>query len=116
MCKHCIEPGGSKMRDTPLDENELAKLARLKKTDPAKYPAMMPAWIKTHNRLVAVPKPFEFKPHQPPAYPSWIANCGKPLTADQEANLRRYPQWREGMSVAEYVRTFESMNVLTRGA
>jgi hypothetical protein len=105
MCKYCCAVN---FRITPLDDNELALLARLKGIhDTAKLAAKLPAWIKTHNRLTAAPKPFVFKPNQPPVYPSWVLACGK-----SEPQVLHIPDVREKESMADYVRRFEEANLL----
>jgi len=112
MCKHCTEH--EKLRDTPLDANELAWLRRLREMDPAKYPALLPAYIKTHLRLGSPPERHPFKPGEPPVYPGWIAGCGKWQTREEAAALRQYPVF-VGQSVADYVGTFETLNRLRKG-
>lgn len=110
MCKHC--PKVPVLRPTPLDADELALLARLKEIDDtAKLAARLPAWIKTHNRLTAPPKPFVFKPNQPPVYPSWVLACGK-----SEPQVLHIPDVREKESMADYIRRFEEANLLKAAA
>lgn len=108
MCKHCI---GSyqkdRMRKEPLDENELAMFKRLQTLDPKKLAARLPAWIKTHNRLTAAPKPFVFKPNQPPVFPSWITNCGA-----RYAPPIKIPSAYANTPMDSYIRSFEILNNL----
>jgi len=56
------------MREEPFDENEIALFERLKTMDAKKLAAKVPVWAKPINP----PKPFVFKPHQPPVFPSYV--------------------------------------------
>jgi hypothetical protein len=106
MCKHC--DNAYSLRPTPLDDNELALLRRLKEiNDTAKLAARMPAWIKTHNRLCAPPKPFVFKPNQPPVYPSWTNRPTTVTWVDADMGIPS-----GGQSMAKYILAFEKMNCL----
>ena len=56
------------MREEPFDENEIALFERLKPMDAKKLAGKVPLWAKPVNP----PKPFVFKPNQPPVFPAHV--------------------------------------------
>lgn len=107
------------MRVEPLDENELALYQRLKEiTDSRRLNAMMPAWIKAHNRAIAAPKPLVFVPDQPPKYPhlptgqQWYAANNWQYGHDGKID-RTFPGWADAKAgILQYIAAFEQLNGL----
>ena len=55
-----------------LDEDEINRYQHAKTiTDSRRLNAMLPAWIKAHQRARAVPRQFIFIPNLPAVYPAW---------------------------------------------
>lgn len=61
---------GKGIRDCPATDEELALLAKARRTtDPRKLAAIVPAWLK--RALTPMPKPFVYVPDKVPVYPGW---------------------------------------------
>ena len=116
------------MRVEPLDEDELALYQRLKEiTDSRRLNAMMPAWIKAHNRAVAAPKPLVFVPDEPPKFPSrctvsfGIVNVLRDASripalrvlanGREHKNYGKPAEYRD-RTMREYIREFDALNTL----
>ena len=94
------------LRDT-LTDVEIAKYRRAKMiTDPRKLSAMLPAYIKTHMRNVAPPKPFIFEANRPPKFPAWTTHSGM-----AEVDLRKFPAFQTD-NLKLYIDDFNLLNGL----
>ena len=112
MCNACNKSPLA-MRPDPLTPTERAKLERLKAIDPRNYPALLPAWVKAHQRAVALPKPFVFLANQPARFPAWTHRKFDPATANPGYfGIPDNPH----LSVAGYIAKFNELNGLKRTA
>jgi hypothetical protein len=50
---------------------KLAKFLRAKRLTGKKLHAMLPAWVKRHEKESAMPAMFVFIPNKPPKFPAW---------------------------------------------
>ena len=94
------------LRDSITDV-ELARFQRAKQiTDTRKLQAMLPAWIKSHMKAVAPPKPFVFVPGQPASFPARLTR------RDYCVDLRKFPPCGTETKLTEYIAEFNRINNL----
>lgn len=98
----------AKLRDTPLEPNEIAKFKLLKQVKPEKLAARLPAYVKKHLNAVSPPKSFVFVPNQPPVYPTSIN--GVPLFTSITKPIPKIPGYDTLES--EYIAKFDELNNL----
>lgn len=92
-------------RQSPFDENEIAKFQNLFSLDEKKLASRLPTWIKSHMRSIALPKQFVFIPNAKPVYPTWY------FTKQHDIHLC-IPPYFEGKSTQAYIESFDSLNNL----
>jgi len=93
----------AKLRDTPIEPEEFAKLEKARRTtDPRKLAAMMPTWLKRHIAKSRPPQPrAPFDPRV--VVPNLCTRQTEPWAHYKFPNVE---------AVAEYVREFERLNNL----